>query len=723
VPPALPIAIPKATPIAVPSAVPLAKPIPPALPVPTALPVPPALPVGFIPQAHPVDLFTGEIVEAEIPEATPIRPAPIEVASPTHLKCPACATMCLFTDNFCGDCGYYFCAADKAAAFPTATAMPATHAEILLPEGKINDRYELGTLVNERLGVQRFHGKDESAQPVIIIRQPLPPVHATPEPAEPAASSEDEIIPTFDEPDPAGFPQTQILPARPSWPSPGWEKELLKTLELVNLPAVLDSFQHDGYEYLIEELPTGQSLWDAWDDPDVASSVKFGYLVEVAETLRRLHQCGTMLEGLRPDHVIISEGKARLAHLHDLLPLPMTASTPVRGGLYSAPEVMNGQGSADARSELYSFGAMLYSLRVGRELNERTDFDGPGNPKPFIPRFPDEHPLFGRLMMKTFRKEIEARFPTDEASREDSTGFTELIRNLEVLRRNYEHVRLEIASWTTTGMVRTGNEDAYAVLHAAESRQEDFGEAAIIILCDGMGGYEAGEVAAAMTIQSIRQELAQMRPFSVAAGISPFLTDPLTQMSRPEGHTPPEVNIDSVKAAIRTALLNANKLVYQTSRQPGSKKRGMGCTAEVVYIDGRNVIVGHVGDSRTYHLHEGRLVQLTKDQTLVNRLVELGQLRPEEAETHPRRNELQQAIGGQPTVEPGLYHGKMSAGDWVLVCSDGLTNHVNSRDLQTMLQSEAASAEMAARRLVNLTLIEGATDNVTVVVARCPAAQ
>jgi protein phosphatase len=144
----------------------------------------------------------------------------------------------------------------------------------------------------------------------------------------------------------------------------------------------------------------------------------------------------------------------------------------------------------------------------------------------------------------------------------------------------------------------------------------------------------------------------------------------------------------------------------------------MGCTAEVVYLDGRNVVVGHVGDSRTYHLSEGRLVQLTRDQTLVNRLVELGTLTPEEAEKHPRRNELQQAIGGQPDVEPGLYHGRLKPGDWVVVCSDGVTNHVSAQMLKEMLLSEAQSAEMAARRLVNLTNIEGATDNATVVVIR-----
>jgi serine/threonine protein phosphatase PrpC len=147
-------------------------------------------------------------------------------------------------------------------------------------------------------------------------------------------------------------------------------------------------------------------------------------------------------------------------------------------------------------------------------------------------------------------------------------------------------------------------------------------------------------------------------------------------------------------------------------------RRGMGCTAEVVYVTGQHVVVGHVGDSRTYHLHEGRLIQLTRDQTLVNRLLELGTLTPEEAEKHPRRSELQQAIGGHANVEPALYHGILKPGDWVVVCSDGLSNHINAGELQQMLQTEATSAEMAARRLVNFTNIKGATDNATLVVVR-----
>ncbi len=495
---------------------------------------------------------------------------------------------------------------------------------------------------------------------------------------------------------------------------------MLKTLEQPGIPRLIAHFTEDGYEYVIEEVPQGRSLWDAWDDPDSTSDQRFGWLVQVAETLHSLHNFRCILEGLRPDYIVITpDGQARLNTLADVLPIPLPADAPIRGTLYTAPELMAGHGQVDARADLYSFGATIYSLHVGRELSDM-DFDKPGagNPKPFIPRFPDIHPAFGRLLTKTFRRAVEWRFPTDEAGKEDATGFLELIRTLNVLRRTYDTVRFEIASWTSTGIVRTGNEDAYALIHSTESRQDDVGETALLLLCDGMGGYEAGEVAAALTINILRKYLIGQPGFQALAGGSPFPTDPSASVSRAEGHAAPPLDVEACKATLKAALKEANRQVFAASRAPGSKRRGMGCTAEAVFTDGRNVVVGHVGDSRTYHLHEGRLIQITRDQTLVNRLVELGTLTPEEAENHPRKNELQQAIGGQPDVAPDVYSAKLKPGDWILVCSDGLTNHVNNAMLKEMLLSEAGSAEIAARRLVNLTNIEGATDNVTVVVIR-----
>ena len=599
------------------------------------------------------------------------------------------------------------------------------------PAARLQDRFELGQRVSERQGVERFRGLDHGASPpapVWIVRQPLPPMaeaavpvaEAVEEaaPAEAVEVPEEEILPGFDDPVASASPVTEILPPRPAWPSIAWERALLRGLEHPALPHVVASFVEDNVEYLIEEVPAGRVLWDAWDDPSSGAEQRFGWLAQVAEAMHNLHLVNVILEGVRPDVIVISpEGRARLTDLSDLLPLPLPADAPVRGTLYTAPELTAGHGRADARADLYSFGAMLYALHVGRELTEM-DFDRPGDPKPFIPRFPDIHPAFGRLLTKTFRKSVDDRFPSDEAGKEDPTGFTELIRTLNVLGRTFDNVRMEIASWTTTGIVRTGNEDAYALLHACETRQDDTGESALILLCDGMGGYEAGEVAAALAIQVLRKYLVAQKPFEALSGVSHFPTDALATGARPEGHAAPPLDVEGAKKLLKSALKEANKAVFAASRAPGSKRRGMGCTAEVVYLDGRNVVVGHVGDSRTYHLSEGRLIQLTRDQTLVNRLVELGTLTPEEAETHPRRNELQQAVGGQPDVEPGVYHGVLKPGDWVVVCSDGLSNHVNANDLKQMLQSEATSAEMAARRLVNLTNIEGATDNATVVVVR-----
>lgn len=680
----------------------------------------------------------------EVPETPAEMQEPLEESpSPAPVLCPICGAARRGEEPSCGDCGYYFSPTDLESRHATPSRSgnsSATNAD--LPMFRLKDRFEAREKISERCGVTRYRGLDHgdgsgAPVPVIIARQavirPAEPLSGTgaspgaeePPAAEPVAASEDdaEFLPTFDEPasPEPHLTDTDVLPAMPVWPSLDWEQTLLVTLKHPGLPAVLDRFTEGDFDYLVEEIPAGRSLWDAWDDPEADSGQRFGHLAEIAAMLHQLHTNFVFLESLRPEIIVItSDGRVRLTDLSELLPFPLPADVPLRRSLYTAPEVLAGK--ADARADLYSFGAMLYALHVGRDLNE-IDFDRSGTPKPFIPRFPDIHPALGRLMTKTFRTTVEGRFPSDEAGREDATGFMELIRTLRTLGRTVDNVRLEIASWTTTGMVRTGNEDAFALLHACESRQDDLSEMALVMLCDGMGGYEAGEIAAAMAIQIMRENLVKQKTFAPLSGESSFPED-ANEIGAPQarnttaGHAAPPINVEAVKQLLRAALKQANKQIYIVSRLPGAKRRGMGCTAEAVFVDGRNVVVGHVGDSRTYHLHEGRLIQMTRDQTLVNRLVELGTLTPEEAETHPRRNELQQALGGQPDVEPGLYHGALKAGDWVVVCSDGLSNHVSNADLVQMLSGEGYSAETVARRLVNLANLQGATDNATVVVIR-----
>lgn len=673
--------------------------------------------VALVPQA-PAPVTPSAPAPASAAVLAPPKPTPA-VAAPAKQAvqyCPACGAQRAGESAYCGDCGWLFASGSAATAAPVANSSSSSAGSTSMhtpPSYPLKDRYQIGSLISQRGGIYRYQGIDVQApggrpQPVLILAAPS--LSAAPmaiAEIEPTSNGEDELadfVPTFDEP--LAVAEVAVSTEGATWPSPGWEKNLLDKAAHPSLPRALDFFVDGEFEYLIEEVPQGRLLWDAWDDPDSTSEQRYGWLIQLAEGLHKLHQAGAILEGFRPDLVIVNDaGQAMISDLADLLPLPLPPDAPIKGTLYTAPELITSPQTADARADIYSFGATIYSLEYLHHPLEEKDFEKPYYPHAITDRYPDVHPAFNRLIMKTFCRDLNLRFPTDEAGKKDPTGFTELINTLKVCQRVFERSRLDIAAWTTTGIVRTGNEDAFAVLHAIESREDVLTEYALVLLCDGMGGYEAGEVAAAMCIQALRSYLLEQPMFAALAG----------KEAPPENQFNPE----ECRKVLDAALKHANKTVYTASRTPGKGRRGMGCTAEAVYIDDRNIVVGHVGDSRAYHLTNGEIRQLTRDQTLVNRLVELGKLTAEEAEHHDRKNELQQAIGGQPNVEPGLYTAKLSRGDWVLVCSDGLTNHVPNKDLEKMLLRETnTSSEEAARRLVNLVNLRGATDNSTVVLVR-----
>jgi PPM family protein phosphatase len=693
------------------------------LPDPFAPPSPLAEPSP--PVALPIE--PGAVIEP-IPLAPPMPPPPA-----VELTCPSCGEKRKKGLIFCDECGFLYPPPGSEPAKPTVAAplaapvAPAPSMEPIpmspLPSPppssslRIRDRYLLGQLVSDRAGITRYRGLDagsEPAVPVVIVR--ADPVTETllVEPPPAIVSSEDELleeefIPTFD----TESPPTQIMDPLPmaqvdvvgDWPRPGWERDLLGRIGHPAFPAVLDSFTDGGYEYLILEDPQGQLLWDAWDDPEADADRRYEWLQQLAAALAALHGAGAMLEAISPELVVIDESnQVRIANLADLLPLPLPATPPLRANLYTPPELVLSPATVTARAVLYSFGAILYSLEYLHHGLEEKDFESPYVPKQITDRFPDVHPLLPRLINKTFIRDVNSRFPSDDGAKTDPTGFTELIEALGICRKAFDRVRLDISAWTTTGMVRSGNEDAMAFLHGVDSREDELNEYALCLLCDGMGGYDAGEVAAALAIAAMRKYLLEQPMFAGLAGREPP-KEPL--------------DVEAAKKLFEATLKHANKEVFVASRTPGKGKRGMGCTAEAVYIDHRHIIVGHVGDSRVYHLREGRMVQITRDQTLVNRLVELGQITAEEAEDHPRKNELQQAIGGQPDVSVGIYDAKIKRGDWVLVCSDGLSNHIGAQELEKMLTRETAnSAEEAARRLLNLVNLRGATDNATVVIVR-----
>jgi protein phosphatase len=255
--------------------------------------------------------------------------------------------------------------------------------------------------------------------------------------------------------------------------------------------------------------------------------------------------------------------------------------------------------------------------------------------------------------------------------------------------------RLDIGCASSPGRIRDRNEDSFLVQHLRWLSQGEFHEAALLVVADGMGGYRAGDRASRMVLEAVGNVL------------SPLVTAALTG-SADDGAEAAEID-----RAIREANEEIN---VQATSDPACK--GMGATAAVVLVRGGQAFIGHVGDCRVYHHRGGRLTQVTRDQTLVERMIELEQITRERAKMHPARNEVTQAIGRRPEIEPAHHRLELAAGDWLVVCCDGLTAHVDAPELEQLL-SGAVPARDLSRQLVDLADQRGGSDNCTVVVASC----
>ena len=653
--------------------------------------------------AAPPETSQGDAGGSPPSGEAPCAPAPSspdEIQPPAEvggILCTACGSVNPAGQSYCEACGWIFP--------PDGTR--ATTGE----EKRIRDRFELIKLIGERGACQLFHaidqaGADTTAVAVLIMRAPV-----SQSPVEPIIAATvpiEAVLADAETPATRERISVPLVPPSSNWPSLPWYLDRVELTKHGTWPRYLEQFEEDGYVYLVMEEPAGLSLWDAWDDPQATEAIRFGWLIQIAETMQELHSRGAMLETLRPENVLIArDGRVRISDLTQLLPCPLPEHAQLRAGLYSAPELILASEKADARADLYTFGAMLFALHLGRELTE-TDFELQGVPKPILQRFADCHPVFGRLISKTFCRDVNLRFPTFEASAEDHTGFAELLTLLRRCQATLDRVRLEVSAWSTTGMVRTGNEDAFAVLQACQCYDDQFADHVLLLAADGMGGSDAGEVAARMTIQSLLEKVSRHKLWNVFGGRAPTDSE--------KGEATHFLDSATVRLSLLAMISEVNREVFAAARE-GSGRRGMGCTLEFVYVGGDAFAVGHVGDSRTYHFHRGQLRQVTEDQTWVQRMVAIGAMTPQEALDHPRRSELQQAIGGQPEVQPMVYEGRLVPGDALLVCSDGVTGHLSEEMLQEIMQRNT-SAEACARQIINWANLHGGSDNSTALVVR-----
>ncbi len=235
---------------------------------------------------------------------------------------------------------------------------------------------------------------------------------------------------------------------------------------------------------------------------------------------------------------------------------------------------------------------------------------------------------------------------------------------------------------TDVGAVRSANQDS------CECGIFDSGEAWAIV-CDGMGGAKGGNVASSIAAKTIREEL--------EAGFDSSLSQP------------------NVKNLLINAVRRANDAVHQAASQTPDLQ-GMGTTA-VVLLAAQGVLhVVHVGDSRAYLRHQGVLSQITMDHSYVQDLVNFGQITPEEARVHPKRNIITRVLGVHEQVQCDYGLWDLEPGDIALACSDGLSNYMDEAQMEQYLEQYGEDGKVLSQELIRFAVESGGSDNITVAV-------
>lgn len=258
----------------------------------------------------------------------------------------------------------------------------------------------------------------------------------------------------------------------------------------------------------------------------------------------------------------------------------------------------------------------------------------------------------------------------------------------------YNENLISVSALSDIGMARSRNEDSFSVadLTTGEASLEDdftphrIGErGTLLVVADGMGGAAAGKIASEMAIEVLREVLIQ------------------------------DLSSHSLNARLANATEAANRQVYEFASQ-NPQLKGMGTTMTAILVQNNSASISQVGDSRAYLIRDEKIHQLTKDQTLVQKLIDNGQITPEQALNYSRHVILQ-AVGTEPTVgyelgTVGLYHN-----DYLLLCSDGLSSQVSSEEMLNAVQNSATLPD-ACNLLIDLANERGGEDNITVVIAR-----
>ena len=232
------------------------------------------------------------------------------------------------------------------------------------------------------------------------------------------------------------------------------------------------------------------------------------------------------------------------------------------------------------------------------------------------------------------------------------------------------------------GKVREMNQDYYYISNSLDEVQ-------LYILADGMGGYNGGEIASKIAVETAKN----------------YIENNFKEI---------EKDRDSIIQLLGSSMEYANMVVYEKSQEK-PELHGMGTTLEICLIYNNKVYIGHIGDSRIYRIRKEFIRKLTQDHSYVQKLVKEGKITKEQAEVHPQKNMLTRALGCNAFVEPDVMVKGFLKDDILVMCSDGLTNMVKT---EIIYKEASKSIEQAPKELVRIANENGGKDNVTVVIIK-----
>lgn len=235
---------------------------------------------------------------------------------------------------------------------------------------------------------------------------------------------------------------------------------------------------------------------------------------------------------------------------------------------------------------------------------------------------------------------------------------------------------------TDKGNVRENNEDYFYISNSLDEVQ-------LYILADGMGGYNGGEIASKLAVQTAKN----------------YIENNFKDIEKDK---------DSIIQLLGSSMEYANMVVYEKSKET-PELQGMGTTLEICLIYNNKAYIGHIGDSRIYRVRKQFIRKLTQDHSYVQKLVKEGTITKEQAEHHPQKNMLMKALGCNAFVEPDVMVKGFLKDDIIIMCSDGLSNMVEQ---ETIYEMASKNIEQATKDLVQLAKDRGGYDNITVVIIR-----